>query len=70
MGPWYLLYDGSSPDGMGHGYYCGRTTDPEVAKAHFLKVWSDPYSTGKVTIITDTKERRAEPIDFNLTRKR
>ena len=64
MDAWYLLYDGSSPDGRGAGNYIGRTTDKKVAKAHFKKCAEDPYSTGGVTIVTDTKAWRACREDF------
>jgi hypothetical protein len=53
MDAWYLLFDGTSVDGSGHGCYVGRTTDPEVAKAHFEKCRSDPYNVGDVQIVTD-----------------
>jgi hypothetical protein len=50
---WFLLYEGSSPDGRGTAEYVGRTTDPVVARAHHAKVSSNPYSTGYVQRITD-----------------
>jgi hypothetical protein len=48
---WYLLYAGTTADGMGDGNYCGRTTDKEIAKKHWEE-W------GKVVAVTDTKHRR------------
>ena len=53
---WYLLYDGSSVDGMGKGSYCGRTTDYYVAKAHHDANHDNPYSIAAVKAITDTHE--------------
>ena len=53
---WYLLYDGSSVDGMGKGSYCGRTTNCLVAKAHHDTHHPDPYSLASVKAITDTNE--------------
>lgn len=50
---WFLLYGGSSPDGLGVGRYVGRTIDPRVASAHFRKCKADPYSTGYVKIVQD-----------------
>lgn len=53
---WYILYGGSSADGLGPCRYVGRTTDQEIAMEHYLTVRSDPRSTGKVVIITEDKE--------------
>lgn len=64
MSLWYLLFDGSSPDGRGEPKYVGRTTHKEEAKKHFNKVESSPYSTGKVMIANDFAYRRATPTDF------
>ena len=55
---WYLLFDGTSVDGMGDGTYCGRTTDKSVARKHYDKCKSNPYSIGKVIAITDTTHKR------------
>jgi hypothetical protein len=52
--PWYLLYDGSSADGMGQGQYVGRTTDEDAANKHADKCRKNPYSTGRVMKVTDT----------------
>lgn len=56
MSTWYLLFEGSSADGRGNPDYVGRTTDPAAAKKHFRMVdyRKDPYSTGKVMIVTDS----------------
>ena len=54
--PWFLLYDGFSVDGTGYGEYCGRTLDKNVAKAHWNKCRSTPYSIGKVIVVTDESE--------------
>lgn len=56
---WYMLYGGSSSDGMGQGVYVGRTTDIKVAKRHHEKHRKNPYSTGGVDIVTDNKCQRA-----------
>ena len=55
---WYLLYAGTTADGMGDGNYCGRTTDKETAKKHWDECKRNPYSVGKVIAVTDTKHRR------------
>lgn len=59
METWYLLYGGQSVDGMGEGQYIGRTTDANKAMAHYIKCDKNPYSTGKVMIVNDTKIERA-----------
>ena len=59
METWYLLFVGSSPDGLGHSIYDGRTTDKEEAIRHFEEIKSNPYSTGKVVIVTDEEYRVA-----------
>lgn len=51
--PWFLLYDGTSADGLGPPRYCGRTPNKQKAREHYLKVSSNPYSVGKVEIVTD-----------------
>jgi hypothetical protein len=58
MEPWYLLFDGTSVDGMGEGKYTGRTTDKAVARKHFSKCKNNPYSVGKVIVVTDTSYNR------------
>ena len=55
MDTWFLLEDGSSPDGRGRGKYVGRTTDKQKALKHFMKVRKSPYSTGRVLVVTDKK---------------
>ncbi len=50
---WYLLFSGSSCDGMGQPSYAGRTIDKQQADAHYKKVTASSYSTGKVVIVTD-----------------
>lgn len=54
---WFLLYDGTSPDGRGHPKYIGRTTDLEKALKHFQKCAHSPNSIGEVKIINDKHER-------------
>ena len=61
MQTWYLLFGGSSADGRGEGRYAGRTTDVTEARKHYEKCAADPYSTGSVQIVTDTKMERAGP---------
>lgn len=53
---WFILYDGSSEDGMGSPQFSGRTTSVRIAKAHFIKCKADPYCTGKVQVVTDREE--------------
>lgn len=54
---WYLLFDGTStsPDGSGPSRFCGRTTDKEEARRHYLKCRDNWFSTGGVAIVTDTE---------------
>lgn len=54
--PLYLLYSGQSVDGLGTPDYAGRTEDISVAFKHWTFCKENPYSTGKVVRITDTKE--------------
>jgi hypothetical protein len=61
METWYLLYDGHSEDGSGQGHYAQRTTDKTVARKHYEKCKKNPYSTGKVVIVTDTQLVGANP---------
>jgi len=64
---WYLLYDGTSADGLGQGKYCGRTLDMFTAIEHFEKVKNDPFNTGKVVKITDSEMKTIwEIADFRL----
>lgn len=51
---WYLLYDGTSVDGRGDPKYIGRTLSEEDAIAHNNRCKTNPYSTGKVVIVTET----------------
>ena len=64
MSAWYLLFEGSSPDGRGEPDYVGRTSHKELALKHFKKVIDSPYSTGKVMIANDFKFKRASAKDF------
>jgi len=61
---WYVLFDGTSTDGMGEGKFLKRTTDKSEAAKHYKKVQS-PYSTGKVIIINDFDFRLATKNDFD-----
>ena len=56
---WYLLYTGSSEDGQGSGQYLRRTVDRVAAYAHYKTCANNPYSTGSVMIVTDSKIERA-----------
>lgn len=59
MNTWYILYGGQSVDGLGPGRFCGRTTDINRALEHYRSVRKNPYSTGGVRIVTDTREKMA-----------
>lgn len=61
METWYLLYGGISEDGRGPGTYIGRTTNKAKAQKHDAVCRKDPYSTGKVVIVTDTTHTTATP---------
>lgn len=50
---WFLLFEGSSVDGRGSPKYVGRTIDKHAARTHYINVKNNPYSIGKVEIITD-----------------
>ena len=52
---WYLLFDGNSPDGLGQPVFVGQTLDLRVAQKHHAKCLSDPYCTGNVMIINDSR---------------
>jgi hypothetical protein len=52
----FKLYGGQSEDGRGAARYLRTTTDVNVAKKHYDKVYNDPYSTGKVVVQYDDKE--------------
>lgn len=58
MAKWYLMYDGSSPDGRGGAKYFGRTTDREIAEEFYLSNKKNPYWTGYVDIVTYDKITR------------
>jgi hypothetical protein len=51
---WYLMFDGSSPDGRGNAEFIGRTEDAEISWKHYAKCCDDPYSTGYVLRVTDS----------------
>jgi hypothetical protein len=61
---WYLLFGGTSDDGAGDGKYIGRTTDYEEAREHYEECERNPYSVGKVIIVTDTRHCRAFSQDW------
>lgn len=56
--PWYILYDGSSPDGRGTADYVVRTLDEKVARKHHDLCNASAYSTGYVDIITQYEIKR------------
>lgn len=53
MNTWFLLFQGSSPDGRGQADFFRRTTDKTEAYEHYKKCRNDPYSNGYVSIATD-----------------
>jgi len=55
---WYLMYDGSSPDGRGGAKYIGRTESLDTAKAFYDVNSSNPYWTGYVEIVNDKSIER------------
>ena len=55
---WYLLFDGTSIDGMGPASYHGRTTDPTKAYLHKKNCDNNPYSVGYVVVVTEDQHRR------------
>jgi hypothetical protein len=52
---WYVLYGGTSVDGMGPGIYVGRTTDEKVALEHYHKCRKDPLALDMCWFIWTTK---------------
>ena len=50
---WYLMYDGSSPDGRGSAKYVARTLSKEHAEEFYNSNKENPYWTGYVDIITN-----------------
>ena len=65
--PWFVLYDGTSPDGRGGMYnanYVGRTLSVKKAKKFYKEnIHNNPYSIGRVTVITPTKVDHIMNID-------
>ena len=49
---WYLLYDGSSPDGRGTARYVARTLSKERAEEFYNVNKESPHWTGYVEIVT------------------
>lgn len=72
METWFLLYGGTSEDGMGNGLYIGRTTSVLDAYKHYRNCVENPYSTGYVLIVTDSSSYRARSnMDFeNIERSK
>ena len=52
---WYLLFGGSSQDGRGTGTYFGRTTDQNAAREHYDSLVTNPFSIGRVEVVTDER---------------
>ena len=52
---WFLMYAGTSADGLGTGSYVGRTTNPIEALGELSVIANNPYSTGKIEAISDSK---------------
>lgn len=52
---WFLLYGGTSPDGLGQATYAGRTMNPAFAAKFAADLKTDPHSTGYVEVVTDSK---------------
>lgn len=53
MPPIYMLYDGSSVDGMGKPDYVGRTTSKAEAREFMDRHKGSPYWIGCVKVLTD-----------------
>ena len=63
---WYLLYGGASADGRGEGVYKGRTEIKSRAFTFYCEhIKDNPYSTGKVMIVTDTYIKQAKLKDLS-----
>jgi isopentenyl phosphate kinase len=60
---WFLLYSGSSPDGMGRADYVGRTTDQIYALQHLVHERLSPYNTGDVWVNSEDEEERVSSAD-------
>ena len=52
---WDLLFGGSSQDGRGTGTYFGRTTDQNAAREHYDSLVTNPFSIGRVEVVTDER---------------
>jgi hypothetical protein len=50
---WYLIYEGSSPDGRGSPAFSYRTTDRARALNSLKEMRDNPYSNGYVIMVTD-----------------
>ena len=54
----YLVHDqakSNAKQAIDDPMYAGWTVDKEKARKHFDSINKNPYSTGKVTCVTDTK---------------
>lgn len=61
----YILHDGTSEDGRGHGTYQTYTTDFAVARNFYLThIKNNPYSTGSVVEMTKKSYRTLWEADF------
>lgn len=50
---WFVIMDGSSPDGRGDSRFVCRTTDAGLVRAFLKKNQDNPYWTGFVLVIRD-----------------
>lgn len=49
----FILYDGTSVDGRGTGNFLKATESKEEALVHYKNIKLDPYSIGKVQVLTE-----------------
>ncbi len=57
---WFLLFDGSSPDGRGHAEFIGRTENSNKARDHYNQCKRNWHSNGYVQVVTDTRTFHAD----------
>ena len=53
----FVLYGGTSCDGMGPAEYIGPTLDTAAAYKHWIECKNDPYSVGRVVVLTKKFEK-------------
>lgn len=54
----FLLYSGTSVDGYGASKFLKATESKEEAFEHYKNIKFDPYSTGKVQVLTEDSFNR------------